>query len=272
MFASVNLLCAASNIYADIPYNNQPLIARIIEDVYDFLLRALPSGSLLLFSPLLILFAVCSAWFVAYLKIKKRIRTAYTRKIFHFMIFTMAGILQILVGLSGVVLFGCIVSLIVIFGVLKGRDYPFYEALARQKDEPYRSTFIIVPLITTAVGGVLANLLFYPFAYIGYFVCGWGDAVGEPVGAAWGKHQYKVPSWKGVKVTRSLEGSLAIFIVGTAITILTLLLSGYATFTSLLVGLACGLTGAFVEAVSTHGFDNLTVQIFVSCVAFFLLH
>jgi len=259
-------------IRADIPYNNGFLLAQIVKTIGDFCSRALPSVDLLLYSPLLVLYAVLCAWFVSYLKRERDIRTAYTRKIFHFLIFTMAGVLQIFLGLSGVVLFGILVSLVIIFGLIKGQGYTFYEALARPKDEPHRSTFIIIPLITTAAGGVIANLLFYPFAFIGYFVCGWGDAIGELVGAAWGKHQYKVPSWWGVKATRSIEGSLSIFILGSAVTILALLLTGYTAETSLFVGFACGITGTLVEAISTHGFDNLTVQILVSGVAYFLLH
>ncbi len=272
MLISVRILNAMPFSYADVPPYHQSFIQQIIVRVTEFLSRALPDSYLLLFPPILLLFALASAWFVGYLRSKKNVRTAFTRKIFHFIIFTGAGILQMFSGLSGVVLFGCIVSFVVIFAVIKGKGYPFYEALARQMDEPHRSTFIIIPLITTAIGGVLSNILFFPFAYLGYFVCGWGDAIGEPVGAAWGKHRYKVPSWKGVKVTRSIEGSMAIFLIGSIISILAIIFSGYSIGASILVGLACGMTGALIEAISTHGFDNLTVQVVVSAVAFFLLN
>ena len=36
-------------------------------------------------------------------------------------------------------------------------------------------------------------------------------------------------------------------------------------------GLACGLTGAALEAISHHGLDNLTVQIVASATAWLLL-
>ena len=59
--------------------------------------------------------------------------------------------------------------------------------------------------MTTAIGGVLCNLLFPRYAYIGYLVCGWGDAVGEPIGMRWGKHRYNVPSMRGVPAQRSSQ-------------------------------------------------------------------
>ena len=257
---------------ADIPYRENSLISGIVKNIGDFIYRAIPSFKIiLLFTPILIIYTWLCSWIASYLKVRKNLKTAYTRKVFHFMIFMMAGALQVFVGLSGVVLFGIIVVLFVLFAVFKGDNFPFYEALARPKDAPKRSAFIVLPLATTALGGVLANVLFYPFAFIGYFVCGCGDAVGEPIGAKWGKHEYKVPSVFGVKVTRSIEGSLGVLIVGFIAAFLALLLSSYGFWASLSVGFACGLGGMLIEAVSTHGFDNLTIQVIVSGIAYFLL-
>ena len=258
--------------FADIPYNNLSVLPEIIQNIIDFIARAIPSfKTILLLTPILLIYTWICSWIASILKIKKNIKTAYTRKIFHIMIFSMAGILQIVIGLSGVVLFGVIVVLFVLFAVYRGDGFPFYEALARPKDEPKRSVFIVLPLLTTALGGVLANVLFYPFALVGYFVCGCGDAVGEPIGAKWGKHEYKVPSVFGVKVTRSIEGSVGVLIVGFLAAFLTLLFSSYGLWISLYVGFACGLGGALVEAMSTHGFDNLSIQVIVSGIAFLLL-
>jgi len=258
--------------YADIPYQEHSFLSGIVENIGDFISRAIPTlKTLLLGTPILIIYTWLCSLIASYLKVKKNLRTAYTRKVFHFLIFTMAGILQISVGLSGVILFGIIVVLFVLYTVLKGDNFPFYEALARPKDAPKRSAFIVLPLATTALGGLLANVLFYPFAFIGYFVCGCGDAVGEPIGAKWGRHEYKVPSVFGVKVTRSIEGSLGVLIVGFIAAFFALLLSSYSFWTSLSVGFACGLGGALVEAVSTHGFDNLTIQILVSGIAYFII-
>jgi len=271
-----SIICAESvnsrGLYADIPYHEESLLPGMLQNINNFIYRAIPSlNTVLLLIPILIIYTLFSSWIASLLKVKKNLKTAYTRKVFHFMIFSMAGILQIFVGVSGVVLFGIIVVLFVLFAVYKGDNFPFYEALARPKDAPKRSAFIVLPLATTALGGIIANVLFYPFAFVGYFVCGCGDAVGEPIGAKWGRHEYKVPSVFGVKVTRSIEGSLGVLIVGFIATFFALLLSSYSFWTSLSVGFACGLGGALIEAVSTHGFDNLTIQILVSGIAYFII-
>ena len=89
-------------------------------------------------------------------------------------------VLHLMGGFPTVALFGAIVSAAVLYAVYRGDGFGFYEALARPTDAPRRTFFILVPLATTAIGGVLSNLLFGAFATIGYLVCGWGDAVGEP--------------------------------------------------------------------------------------------
>jgi phytol kinase len=170
-----------------------------------------------------------------------------------------------------VALFGSIVACAVLYAVWRGTGFPFFEAMARPTDAPRQKLFILVPLATTAIGGLLANLFFGPFAYIGYLVGGWGDAVGEPVGTAFGRHRYRVLSLGGVPATRSLEGSAAVLIAGALVAVLGLLASGVAPATALGVGLACAVVATVVEAFSNHGLDNLTIQLAAAGTAFLLL-
>lgn len=222
-------------------------------------------------APIALLYAAAAAAFVGWLRVHRGVRAPYTRKIFHFIIISVAGVVQLVWGLSGVVVFGSVTAAVVLAGVLKGSGFPFYEAMARPTDAPHRTLFIVVPLITTALGGVISNLLFSTFAPVGYMVTGWGDAVGEPVGTRWGKHRYQVPSLAGVRATRSLEGSGAVLFVGTAAAAVVLLGLGFSLPAALGVGIACGAAGAAVEAFSSHGLDNLTVQVAASFVAWLLL-
>ena len=174
--------------------------------------------------------------------------------------------------LPGVTVFGIVSTLIVLYAVKRGDGYGFYEALARPADAPHRTLFIIVPLVTTALGGIATNSFFAIYAYVGYLVCGWGDAVGEPVGSRWGKHRYRVPSLAGVKAERSIEGSTAVFLSGSIAASIGLLTAGGLLMpTAVAVGFACGLAGAIVEAVSTHGLDNFTTQVAAAAVASLLL-
>src|SRR5262245_52449107 len=221
-------------------------------------------------APLAAVYAVFSAWFAGRLKVHG-LRTPYTRKTFHFLVFTMAGAVQLVWRTPGVMVFGAVVSLVVSYAVWRGDGHPFYEALARPSDAPHRTLFILIPWITTALGGVTSNLLFPGFASVGYFVCGWGDAVGEPVGSHFGKHVYRVPSLSGVRARRSVEGSTAVLVCGAAAAMVSLMIDGHDFNTALAVGSACGLCGALVEAFSTHGLDNFTTQIAGSAVAFYFL-
>jgi phytol kinase len=232
------------------------------------LLAFLPGlRELLLITPLALVYGTLVFTLAGRLKIHRHTRTAFTRKVFHFAIFTMASVVHLIGRLPGVVVFGGVIFLLVLYAVWRGDGHPWYEALARPTDAPHRTLFIVIPLLTTALGGFTSNVLFPDFAYVGYLVCGWGDAVGEPVGSRWGRHFYRVPSLAGVPATRSLEGSGAVFLVGSMAAALGLLAGGYDAGHSLAIGLACGLGSAVVEAISTHGLDNFTTQLMAAALA-----
>jgi phytol kinase len=224
-------------------------------------------GTALVVAPLALAYGAAAGWLVRYLHGRHGVRTPYTRKIFHFAIFTMAGAVHLLWGAGGVVVFGSAIMLLVPLAVLRGAGDPFYEAIARPADAPHRTLLVLVPAAATAAGGVLSSVLFPAFAVVGYLVCGWGDAAGEPVGTRWGRHRYRVPSLGGVPATRSLEGSVAVFLAGALGAFLGLLAMGLPAGSALLPGLAAGLAGALAEAVSNRGLDNFTVQVAATVVA-----
>ncbi|HEX6559304.1 MAG TPA: hypothetical protein VF021_07570 [Longimicrobiales bacterium] len=237
----------------------------------EIFLSSLPSfATLAIVAPLAFLYTAVVATLVGYLRLIQGVRTAYTRKIFHFSIFTAATIVHLLWHLPGVTVLGVVVTSFVVYAVVRGDGFPLYEALARPTDAPHRTLFVAVPLLTTMLGGIATNIFFPATAYIGYLVCGWGDAVGEPVGSRWGRHTYRVPSLSGVPATRSVEGSGAVFIVGWLAAGIGLYASHATPQHSLLVGLAAGLAGALVESVSNHGLDNFTTQVAAAATAFFL--
>jgi phytol kinase len=227
---------------------------------------------LVLLSPPLILYVSSVAFFVGRLRVKEHVITPYTRKIFHFLIFTMAAVLQTGIGLKAVVIFGCWTSAAVLIAVWRGNGNPFYEALARSKDAPHSSLFILIPLASTAVGGLLSNLFFPETAFMGYLVAGWADAIAEPVGTRWGKHSYSVPSLFGVRATRSLEGSSAVLLIGMIAVIICGAVLDIEIKRILVLALVCGPAATLVEAFSHHGLDNLTVQLAVSAAAAIVLH
>jgi phytol kinase len=234
----------------------------------DFLAAATPTWiQVLIGVPASLAWAASCLSFAGWLKRQRKWRTGYTRKTFHFLVFFTVAILQAACGLPLVCVFGSMTSLVVFYAVWRSDEHPWYEAMAREKDAPHRTYFILAPYFATLIGGVAGNILFGHSALLGYLVAGFGDAIGEPVGTRWGRHRYRVPSFGGVVSQRSLEGSLAVFLASIVAIIAGHYLGGNpapAGFPAI-VGIA-GLCTA-VEAVSPHGWDNATMQLVPAALA-----
>src|SRR5215207_3066697 len=215
----------------------------------------LPSPGVIIFGALLALvWSYSCLSFAGHLKTKKGLRTGYTRKVFHALIFLSAVVVQAAGGFVAVCVFGVMVSVVVGFAVLRGPNDRLYEALAREQDGTARTYYIIVPYFATLIGGLASNILFGPIAVVGYLVGGLGDAAGEPVGTRWGRHRYL-----SANVTKTFEGSIAVLtaslvalLIGVAITP-ELHFDLRAAIALPLIALACTL----VEAFSPRGWDNV---------------
>jgi phytol kinase len=218
-------------------------------------------ATMLVVLPLTLLYASAAASFAGWLRVRQGVPAPYTRKVFHFLILSAATLVHLQWGLEGTVVYGSTVCVLVVAAVLKGAGFAFYESIARPSDAPRQSLLIIVPLATTALGGVLANLFFPGWAHIGYAAVAWGDAIGEPVGARWGHHRYTVPSIGGVSATRSIEGSAAVLFASAAACAIVLIASGSDATSAIGGGALIGAVTTLVEAISHHGMDNLTIQL-----------
>jgi phytol kinase len=196
-------------------------------------------------------------------------RTGYTRKVFHFLVFTTAAGVQVLLGVAELFCFGAGTSAVLLYAIARGDGDLLYEAIARESDAPRRTYFIVVPYVATLAGGLLSNAAFGSAAIFGYLVAGLGDAVGEPVGTRFGRHRYRVPSARGVVSHRSVEGSVAVFAVSLlAIGAAQLALKGAVGEPLTLSALALAVT--LVEAISPHGWDNLTLQVVPSALGWWM--
>jgi phytol kinase len=207
------------------------------------------------------------------LKTRRGVRTGFTRKIVHFVLFGSATALSLTLGYEGVNLLGGIGALVVLFALWRGNGHPFYEAIARESDAPRRTFYVIAPFAATVAGGISSALLFGEFAAVGYLVAGCGDAIAEPVGLRFGRHPYRAPGLGfGVRSVRTLEGSAAVLVTSFAVATLVLGLAPFASDwtigAALLTALVVAVAAALVEAASPHGLDNLTVQLAASGVAF----
>jgi phytol kinase len=195
----------------------------------------------------------------------------FSRKVFHAAVFTGAVPAQLSLGFWGVVVYGTVLAGFVLLSVGDGVGSTLYDALARPKDGESARRFILLPLIATALGGLVSVLLVGDFAVVGYLVCGWGDAVAEPVGTRWGRHWYSIPFSSGSGHTRSLEGSAAALVAGGVGGWVALGLLGIPQPLAVGVALVCGGAGAIAEGLSGHGSDNFWAQVVPALVAAWLV-
>lgn len=207
--------------------------------------------------------------FAARLKVKARLRTGYTRKLFHVLIFTTAVFVQAIGGFWAVCVFGSMVALVVGFAVFRGQGDRLYEALAREQDGPDRTYYIVVSYVATMIGGMTSNIIFGPLAVVGYLVGGLGDAAGEPAGVRWGRHPYKV----GAIVTKTFEGSLAVLAASVVALLIGVAISPQLSFDlrSLIVVPLIALICTLFEAFSPRGWDNVSMQVVPTVLVAFLL-
>jgi phytol kinase len=234
------------------------------QKLFDFFVENMPSLQLVVLGgPFGFLLAFGALYLAGWLKREKGWKTGYSRKMFHFTVFGTVAVLHSISGTKAVCLFGAMTSLVVFLAVILGEGNILYEAMAREKDAPRRTWFIIVPYFATLIGGIMSNVLFGQAAVAGYLVAGLGDAVGEPVGTMFGRHTYEVPSFGGIKSRRSLEGSAAVLLVSIlAVAAVIFILCPWKSLSVFLTAaVVIGTVSALIEAFSPHGWDNTTMQI-----------
>lgn len=245
-----------------------------MKDLLDYFLQFVPPfPQILIFSLVSAVAILGSAFLCGALKRYAGWKTGYTRKTLHFLIFFTAVGLHIWGGMPAVNVLGVGMGIFVLLSVKAGDGNFFIESMAREKDFPRRGYFIIVPYLTTAIGGLASNLLFGSSVVMGYALCGSADAVAEPVGLRFGKHRYRVPSLKKVRVSeRSVEGSLSFFVVSVILSLLFFCFLYHLPFSKACVSSFLLSTAlVLVEAFSFHGTDNLTIQMTASGLTYFFI-
>jgi phytol kinase len=225
-----------------------------------------------IFLPLNIVFIVGMNYFAGWLKREKGWKTNYTRKITHISNFTFLMILTYFGGYTASFIFALLMIGYGTIIIMIGNGNIFYEAVAREQDDPYRAFYLIIPSVATMLAVLLNRTFFGDYANLGYLVAGWGDAAGEPIGVRFGKHRYKVPTLTGIPCTRSIEGSAAVFLVGSFAAIFSLItLLDVSPLLAIGAGLAAGFGATLVEAISFHGVDNFTIQVAAVAMAYVII-
>ena len=225
-----------------------------------------------IFLPMSIIFIVGINYFAGWLKRERGWKTNYTRKITHISNFTFLMVLTFCGGYTASFIFGLLMIAYGTIIIIIGDGNIFYEAVAREQDSPYRAFYLIIPSVATMIAVLMNRTFFGDYANLGYLVAGWGDAVGEPIGVRFGKHRYKVPTLTGIPCTRSIEGSAAVFLMGSFAAVFSLVtLLDVSLPMAILAGLVAGFGATLVEAISFHGVDNFTIQIAAVSLAYVVI-
>jgi len=240
-------------------------------DLFSALPGLLSPLNWLYYAPVSVAVLGSTALLAGWLRLKKGVKVNYTRKIFHISNFTFAAAAYLYGGTVAVLFFGGMGIGAMLVSILLPDGNILLEGIAREQDAPHRRFYIVVPFIATAVAGVVDSWLIPQLAVVGYLVSGWGDAAGEPVGTRWGRHRYKVKALWGVACTRSVEGSIGVFLASWVAAFVGLQIARIDWLWAVPISLAAAAAAAFVEAVSSHGLDNLTVQMAAAFTAYGLV-
>ena len=231
------------------------LIAEFISGLPDL-------TTLLILLPAFAVWAFLCSEVSAYLKTKKALKTGYTRKTYHFLVFISAAAINLIFGFSGVCLFGILVSCFIFYALIRTKSSGLYLALAREADRPNSALYIIIPYFSTLSGGILINYFFPELVIIGYLVCGVADASGEVIGTMFGRHRFRVSILNIHRSVKSLEGSGSIFLISFLIyTLYAIMAVRTPDLGMVLWILLSSLIVTVAEILTPKGFDNLTIQI-----------
>ncbi len=200
---------------------------------------------------------------------KKNVKVNYTRKILHFIIFflpifmtTQLTFQHNLVSLviSGFIFVG---TVLLMSEPIRTRSHFFataFAAIDRPEDRPYTLTWLSTQTLATymVLVPVIIALSYYDrvnLIFITIIIAGIGDGLAEPVGVRFGKHKYQTRAlFSQNRYTRSIEGSLCVFVVGVlAILLMSQKLSG---FEMLLLLALIPITTTLAEAFSPHTWDS----------------
>jgi len=234
-----------------------------LNEVYSEFISGLPDLRIIF---VILLFFTAWAFFcskiAAYLKTGKGFKTGYTRKVYHFLIFISAAIINQILGFSGVCMFGIIVSCFIFWALIKRKTSGLYLALARESDHPNSTLYIIIPYLSTLLGGILINFYFPNIVILGYLICGIADASGEVIGTKYGKRFYEVKLFNFHTSYKSIEGSSSILTISFVIySVYAIITFQYLSLLMIFHILLASVIVTVAEIITPKGFDNLTIQV-----------
>jgi dolichol kinase len=133
----------------------------------------------------------------------------------------------------------------------------------RESDAPHEGTFFWSSWLAGMLALLATQLVLRDVAVTrtAALLVGIADGIAEPIGRRIGRHRYAVPSLvRGRSCSRSVEGSAAVLLASFAVVVGCFWSSHAAAPAPLLMSAAVvAVVLCFVEAVSPHGLDDVTI-------------
>lgn len=123
----------------------------------------------------------------------------------------------------------------------------------------YAISLLILSLITFSEGYSST------IGLVGIMVMGYGDGLAAVIGQAYGKHKYTV-----LGATKSMEGTLAMFLSSFIVTLLILHFGSIPNV--FLLAFVIAIIATIIESLSFAGLDNLTVPLLTSLIYYLLVY
>ncbi len=177
-----------------------------------------------------------------FLKRKFSLPSAFTRRAIHIGTAIVAGVAPIFVT-KGEIFWVSIIFAIILF---IGRSYHLFSAIHSVERHTFGEVYLPLGVAFTALFFLPQNIQAFQF---GIFIMGISDAIGGLVGEKFGKHPLSIFGNK-----KTMEGSLAFFVVSLVLTAIFSPLISYKLFLIPTI-----LT--FVELCFVYGLDNLVLPI-----------
>ena len=200
----------------------------------------------------------------------KDVKVNYTRKIVHFSMFFLPFFLKWLffseldsISSHGLGMMINLSTFFLFIEPIRKRVNIFntaFMSMDRPEDRPHTLKWIFVQNLLAAIVMSILSVVFSinyidELIYIPIFINAIGDGLAEPIGVRFGKHKYKTYAlFSKKKYTRSIEGSLCVFITSL---VLIIIYTFYFTNIHLLIALlVIPISMTISEAISPHTLDN----------------
>jgi len=214
---------------------------------------------------------ILSAWVLGKLKICYEIKTNYTRKANHIIVWFVPYVVDSIISVSETTLSNiwnialAVLGLVIWTEPIRNLDKTgFIEttflAIDRPEDRPNTLKWITYQGIGLGLTLIPFSILFNEFDKPNYIlvplmIITFGDGLAEPIGIRFGKHKYKVKAIGSTEeYTRSVEGSACVFL--SAVTILSILHNEFNDYELITNMIILPIIATLTEALSPHTLDN----------------